>query len=92
MKYKHYSPRAEVYVLKKEHTTAEINRIKSSFTDKKVLIIRENASTLAQNLYSYFRSADKEGYQIILVQAVETTGLGLAVMNRLLKAANYRLL
>ncbi len=92
MKYKHYAPKAEVYVISEHYTQAEIDTIVSDFKSKKILVINENAESLAQNLYAHFRRADKDGYDIVLVKAVKAEDIGLAVMNRLLKAANYKLL
>ncbi len=92
MKYRHYAPKAEVYVLNNGYNDEQITAIKNNFESDKILVIKEDAESLAHNLYSHFRSADENGYQIVLVQAVEPIGIGLAVMNRLLKAASHKIL
>jgi len=42
---------------------------------------------IAKKLFGTFRELDKMGAEIIVVEGIETSGLGLAVMNRLRKAS-----
>lgn len=46
-----------------------------------------SAKEMAHNLFSMLREVDEMGVELILVEGVEETGDGLAVMNRLSKAA-----
>ncbi|PIE77190.1 MAG: threonylcarbamoyl-AMP synthase [Clostridiales bacterium] len=94
MKYRHYAPRAAVFVVDLAHSSQEIDALIQSFTEKghKVRYIDESAERLAGQLFSLFRSADADGYDVILVKAVPTDQIGLAVMNRLLKAAEYKII
>ncbi len=94
MKYRHYAPRAEVFVVSLEQTADEVSAHIKAFEEKgyKVLYVDYSAEQLANQLFALFRRADADGYDIILVRAVATDQIGLAVMNRLLKAANYRIL
>ncbi|HIP74845.1 MAG TPA: threonylcarbamoyl-AMP synthase [Thermococcus paralvinellae] len=46
---------------------------------------------IARNLFRALRELDKSGVDIILAEGVEEKGLGLAVMNRLRKAAGYKI-
>ncbi len=48
--------------------------------------------TIAANLFGALREMDKEGVNIIFAQAIENRGVGMAVRNRLLKAAGYNIL
>jgi len=48
---------------------------------------REELSTVAANLYDTLRAFDRHGIELILAEAFPRSGLGLAVMNRLTKAA-----
>ncbi|MCL6558801.1 MAG: threonylcarbamoyl-AMP synthase [Firmicutes bacterium] len=50
---------------------------------------REKPDTIASNLFNTLRKFDEMGVDVILAEAVESTGIGLAVMNRLRKAAGY---
>ncbi len=45
---------------------------------------------IAKNLFKALRELDKKNVDIILAEGIEEKGLGLAVMNRLKKAAGYR--
>lgn len=47
----------------------------------------KNATEMAHNLFKMLREVDELGVLLILVEGVEETGDGLAVMNRLAKAA-----
>ncbi|MBN1776591.1 MAG: threonylcarbamoyl-AMP synthase [Clostridiales bacterium] len=48
--------------------------------------------TIAQTLFAALREMDETGVEIILCEAVETSGIGLAVMNRLRRAANFHII
>ncbi len=52
----------------------------------------KHPETLAENLFSVLRQVDESGASIGLCQSVPPSGMGLAVMNRLLRAAGYRTL
>jgi L-threonylcarbamoyladenylate synthase len=47
--------------------------------------------TVAHGLYKALREFDRHGVTFILAQSVPETGIGAAVMNRLLKAAGHRI-
>ncbi len=51
---------------------------------------KNNLEEVAKNLYSALRKADELGGQIILIEGVEKRGLGIAIMNRLLRSCGYR--
>ncbi|NEW08917.1 threonylcarbamoyl-AMP synthase [Paenibacillus sp. SYP-B3998] len=48
--------------------------------------------TIAQELYASLRRFDEEGIRYIIAEACPEKGIGLAIMNRLLKAAGHRLI
>lgn len=48
---------------------------------------RRDAEAWARQLFSLLRDLDAQGYDAIVVEAIPEEGLGLAVMNRLRKAA-----
>lgn len=50
----------------------------------------ESEEDVARNLFKALRELDKRGVDIIIAEGIEERGLGLAVMNRLRKAAGYR--
>lgn len=52
---------------------------------------RERPDTIASNLFKGLRCLDNQGVGVILAEAVEYHGVGLAVMNRMKKAAGYNI-
>jgi len=46
---------------------------------------------IARNLFRALRELDKRGVDVIIAEGIEERGLGFAVMNRLRKAAGYRI-
>lgn len=50
-----------------------------------------DVSELAKKLYTLLRDFDKQQVDVILAEGVSEVGLGLAVMNRLRKAAGYQI-
>lgn len=52
----------------------------------------ESEEEIARNLFKALRELDKSGVDVILAEGIEEKGLGLAVMNRLRKAAGYRVI
>jgi L-threonylcarbamoyladenylate synthase len=50
---------------------------------------RADAQEVAANLYSALRHFDSRPVDVILAEGLPETGLGLAVMNRMRKAAGY---
>jgi len=57
----------------------------------KVVGSRLDPRTVAKNLFKVFREFDAEGVKFVVAEGLEPTGIGLAVMNRLRKAAGYNI-
>lgn len=53
---------------------------------------RNNASEIAANLFKVLREFDEKNMEIILAESVSSSGIGLAIMNRLNKAAGYNII
>lgn len=53
---------------------------------------RNEERTIARQLYRILREFDEEGVSSIYSEAFDATGVGQAIMNRLLKAAGYRII
>ena len=96
MLYKHYSPNTKCVLCDKE----KINEVKNGY--KKVIIIGNietscfkfynygaDLASIAHNIFKLLREADKENADVILIQSVESNGLGLAIMNRLIRTCEY---
>lgn len=96
MKYKHYAPDAEMVIYEgpEDRVTEEIEKAKARLEQdgKKVGIIvfgSYDFEKAAHNLFADLRQMDEDGVDVILAGAVAKEGLGLAVMNRMLKSAGY---
>lgn len=50
---------------------------------------KSNEETIARNIYSALREADNRGANLILIEGVEKNGIGIAIMNRLLRTCEY---
>ncbi len=53
---------------------------------------RGDEQTIAHRLYKLLREFDEEGVEVICSEAFSDKGMGRAVMNRLIKAAGYRII
>ena len=64
------------------------------FKDKNVTIINMGNSLdeISKNIFTDLRKADSFNADLIIIQGVSTKGLGLAIMNRLLRACNYNII
>ena len=72
----------KVGIMAKEENQDRYNRFKV-----KVIGKGSRLKTCAANLFSVLRNFDKEGFEIIIAEGLEEQGLGLAIMDRLRKAA-----
>lgn len=103
MKYKHYSPEARV-VLVRESLENFISYVSSQPDDNFCcLIFDQDAADFpfaymtygatpeeqARQIFSKLREADKRGIKNLYVRAPKKEGVGLAVYNRLIRAAGY---
>lgn len=106
MKYKHYSPTCELYLIEgnsekyAEYVNSKGDGIAVCFeTDKPsikndcvVYGKQEDMSTLAHSLFDTLRLLDKQGFKKGYVHAPDKSGVGLAVYNRLIRACAYRVI
>ncbi len=102
MKYKHYSPKAEVYIVKDiknsqkhiEEGTCVIAKNVGALTLKNCKIFDAGVSDhdFAARLFYLLRTADEIGARKVLVEMPEEKGIGIALLNRLLKSAAGRVI
>ena len=59
------------------------------FGDREFYAWGDDLSDVAHHLFSALRMADEKGYALVLCHSVDTDGVGLAVMNRLVRAAGF---
>ena len=96
MMYKHYSPETKCILVNKD----KINEVLKNYNNPIVIGSSEvecykfynygdNLVSIAHNLFKLLREADKQNGDIIIIEAVESDGLGLAIMNRLIRTCGY---
>ncbi len=62
-----------------------------NFSTKRILSSSGNYNEAAANLFKYLHELENENIELIVVERIENRGLGIAIMDRLTKAANrYR--
>ncbi|MBR2970638.1 MAG: threonylcarbamoyl-AMP synthase [Clostridia bacterium] len=101
MKYKHYSPNAEVLLAiptadMRSRIAAEYDKrqgktiiltLGGSYGNRNVCSVGSTVEEYAYNLFDCFRRLDDEGYECIICEGVDGSGVGAALMNRLNKAS-----
>lgn len=95
MKYRHYAPKAKVILTPfpqytvPSGTSAYIGLDSPSHPAafKRVLVCK-NVEEYARDLFHFFRECDKEEVETIYCQTVNEEGLGLALMDRIKRAAH----
>lgn len=105
MKYKHYSPKADVYVVNAHGKKFEEYCAKRAKYESSLLALGAGAAERgvfldygstpdiqAQRLFALLRKADELGAKTVLVEMPEQSGMGLAVYNRLLRAAGFKVI
>ncbi len=90
-KYRHYSPKAKVRFVKRETSnlkrgTAYIGLNKKFAKGFEHVNICSSVEEYAKHLFSFFRECDQIGIKTIYCDKVSEKGVGLAIMNRLMKA------
>ena len=112
MKYTHYSPDAQVYIVSgnSEKVINEINRLVDENKSKKlktgvmcleknknkyngeVISLGMNLEEVGSNLFDALREMDKRSIDIVYSEEFPNSGIGYAIMNRLLKSAGYKII
>ncbi len=106
MKYKHYAPKKQVFLVEGEsgafcdYVNQKTDAVALCFEDEAEKITTEkivygssnNAETLAKNLFDALRRVDESAAKEAYVHAPQKTGVGLAVYNRLIRAAGFKVI
>lgn len=106
MKYKHYSPKTEVYLVEAESDA--FCRFVNSKEDSAAICFEEDAPKIsaqtlsigasdneeeqARLIFDMLRESDKLGVGTVYVHAPKKSGIGLAVYNRLIRAAGFKVI
>lgn len=103
VKYRHYAPKTKcilVYSLDKDKM---INYMKKHENSETLIITNEenvkcfnnavsygkSLDDISHNIFKLLRSVDRKNMKLIIIEGVSKEGLGLGIMNRLLRACSY---
>lgn len=103
MKYKHYAPNTKCVMVYSENNDKLLSKIKELESDNTLVICNEKnkdnfkksisyGSTLediAHNIFKILREVDNYNVDLVIIEGVESEGLGLAIMNRLIRACAH---
>ena len=106
MKYKHYAPKTETFLVSgspkafAEFVNKQENPVALCFEeDLPYLTVKclsygsaKDDFSLAKNVFSALRKVDKQNATKVYIHAPEKTGVGLAVYNRLIRAAAFKVI
>ena len=106
MKYKHYSPKAEVFLVEGDKkafcdfVNSKENSVAICFEeDEEDLKIKsisygseQDVKKQAREIFSILRKVDEIGAKTVYVHAPKKEGIGLAVYNRLIRAAAFKVI
>lgn len=104
MKYKHYAPVSECKLIYIDNANERIKYFKdnsnmdtviigssklNNIPCKQFLYYGDTLEEISHNIFKLLRLADTYKPQLILIEGVKKEGLGLAIMNRLIRASSY---
>ena len=103
MKYKHYAPNTKCVMVYSKDKNKLIDKIKELETDNTLVICNEfnksyfkrsisygtSLEEIAHNIFKLLREVDNYKVDLVIIEGVESTGLGLAIMNRLIRACSH---
>ena len=115
MKYKHYAPKGELYIVKgsQDAVIQKINELVYENEEKGETVAvlaadesegkyrcniiedagsRLNEEEIAHNMFAALRKFDDMGVTVIYAEEFNTPVMGMAIMNRLLKAAGHKII
>ena len=108
MKYKHYAPNADITIIKANIDDfvkyVESHKTNSTFVlcfegEEKLFSVNaisfgkiDNPETQAQNLFASLRKLDALNAKTVFARCPETTGVSLAVYNRLIRSAGFKII
>lgn len=103
MKYKHYAPNTKCVMVYSENNTKLVSKINELETDNTLVICNEknkdyfkksisygaSLDDIAHNIFRILREVDNYNVDLVIIEGVEKRGLGLAIMNRLIRACSH---
>lgn len=108
MKHKHYSPNTKCLLIDIREKDKRIEKINQLIDDNVCVIgfekdrlfidtnnflsVGNTLDEMSKNIFRLLRKADKLNCKLIIIEGVSSEGLGLAVMNRLIRTCNYNVI
>ena len=115
MKYRHYAPKGELYIVRgaPEDVIERVNSLCDSAAEKglrtavissdetldryradiiRSLGSRQDEESIARNLFRVLRDMDDEGADLIYSEEFGSADMGMAIMNRLIRAAGHKII
>lgn len=105
MKYKHYAPNTKCILVYSKDNNKLINKIKDIIKENPNSIVLSTTKNInnynnyidigntleeiSHNIFKVLREVDKKNVDLVIIEGVESTGLGLAIMNRLIRACSH---
>lgn len=105
MKYKHYAPNTKCILVYSKNKDKLIKKIQELEIDNKnslvltktknqkyfknSLSMGDDLDSISHNLFRMLREIDTYKYDLVIIEGVKPEGLGLAIMNRLIRACNH---
>ena len=103
MKYKHYAPNTKCVMVYSKNNNKLISKIKEIETSNTLVICNElnknnykkcisygtTLEDIAHNIFKILREVDNYNVDLVIIEGVGKEGLGLAIMNRLIRACSH---
>ena len=103
MKYKHYAPNTKCLLIYSEDKEKLINEMKKYDNEDSLIITNDDnvycfknsisygksLDEISHNIFKILRSIDKLNKKIVVIEGVKAEDLGLAIMNRLIRACSH---
>ncbi|HOO68010.1 MAG TPA: L-threonylcarbamoyladenylate synthase [Bacilli bacterium] len=103
MKYKHYAPNTKCVLVYGKDNLKLINKIKQLETNNTLVLCKfsnvnnyynaismgETLEEISHNIFKLLREIDNKNVDLVIIEGVSKKGLGLAIMNRLIRACAY---
>lgn len=104
MLYKHYAPSTKCLLIYSQDKNTLKDLVSKNLSDKTIILGSNNLENIpcykfinygntkeeiSHNIFSLLRECDKYEADLIIIEGVDKVGLGLAIMNRLIRTANF---
>ena len=103
MKYTHYAPNTKCVMVYSDDKDKMIAKMKEFNTNNTLVICNEentkyfnnaisygkNLQDIAHNIFKILREVDKYNKDLVIIEGVTKDGLGLAIMNRLIRSCSH---